>query len=135
MSSPPKVVLCVKEGTWGNTPQESASSFVKICIVEPLKRAQRVVRGTNEKMAAADVEVVDTLAEASERLARGGVDILVLNSRNLINTARDLKRQYPCVQVFVFTALIPADEVVIVHKNWVVGDRLVEMILNTPQGL
>lgn len=135
MSSPPKVVLCVREGTWGALPQESAVRYLETCIVEPLQRARQRDLDTKEETPAACVEVMDTLEQAKERLTRGGVDVLVLNSRSMIGEARSLKKQYPRVQVMVLTGLIPQDEVVLVAKDWLQGEGLIKIILHTSQGM
>lgn len=115
--------------------QESADHYIEFCVIEPLQRAKRVDLSTKEEMPAARVEVVDTLVQAEERLARGGVDVVVFNSRSLIGFARDLKKRYRHVMIFVLTGLIPKDEIMLVDKAWVRLQMVEDIFLNTQQGL
>lgn len=85
---------------------------------------------TDKEIPAAEVETVETVEDARERLSRGGVDVLVFNSRSQISAARELKRAFPNVPIIVMTGLIPKEEVIIVCKSWLTNQGARHIILD-----
>lgn len=124
-----KRVVFVRQGTWGLQDQAGEDQYREM-IEEIVKRATVKNPDTQKEVFAANVETVEDEAAARERLRRGGVDVLVFNSRSQIGAARELKRAFPSVPIIVMTGLIPKEEVIIACKSWFTEDGVRHIILD-----
>jgi hypothetical protein len=89
----PRIVVMVKEGTWGQVSQEDAHSYLDM-VAGLLRKPTREHPQTKEQVPVAVVEIVDTAEDADRRIANGHphVDVVVFNSRSMLRTARELNR-------------------------------------------
>lgn len=110
-----KRVLAVLEGTWGGISQEDAKGFLEQTMAA-LKR-HGLKAGVNVSIAFAE-----TLAELQAQLHRGGPwDLVVFNSRGVLDEAKRLQRQFPRIQMVLLTGLVPDGELMILPKSFI-GD-------------
>ncbi|OGZ33325.1 MAG: hypothetical protein A3I88_00145 [Candidatus Portnoybacteria bacterium RIFCSPLOWO2_12_FULL_39_9] len=119
-----KKVVIVREGQWGLVKKESYEEFIEI-LKEILEKA--VSPDGKEKIA--EVEVVETSAEALLKLRMGGIDTLIFISRDKLAEARQIKKVHRRLKVVLFTGLIPEEEIILVDKGWLLDSREIKHIV------
>jgi ABC-type amino acid transport substrate-binding protein len=98
---PKRVVIC-QDGTLG------AGHYDAYVLI--LKEGMTTVNPTPE------VEVVETSAEALQRVQQGRADIVVFVSVGMMEFARQIRRQYPDKTVFVLTGVDPEGQPYVLPK-------------------
>lgn len=126
-----KRVVFVRQGVWGSMDQAGEDQF-RVMIETWVRGVITKDLDTGKEAAAAEVETVEDVAAARERLSRGGVDVLVLNSRSQISAARELNHTFPHVRIVVMTGLLPKEEIIIADKGWLTEEGIRHIILNLP---
>lgn len=124
---PTQTVAIVNAGGWGDLSAEKGSYDEFAGLVQGiLERAER--RGFDGAVyKAAEPHVVRNIQEALVKL--GGHGVLVFLTRGMLGEARRIKQQYTEIRVIVFTGLIPADDVIVVSKGWVLTSEQLERVI------
>ncbi|OGC47426.1 hypothetical protein A2713_02330 [candidate division WWE3 bacterium RIFCSPHIGHO2_01_FULL_35_17] len=116
-------VIIVQEGQWGIVTKKNYDEFIKILK----KIVENAVDGNKERIA--EVEVVETSAEALTRLEMKRIDTLIFISRDMLAEAKKIKKVHHRLKVVLFTGLIPEEEVILVDKGWLFSSKEIERII------
>jgi len=96
-------VFLVREGAWGLVTREDADRMIEL-YERQLRECKRV-----------ESCVVDTLEEAGDAAFAG--DVVVVNSRSLLDQARELASRRSTIHVVLITGLIPDGEITFIPKS------------------
>src|SRR3989344_5150842 len=94
-------VIIVQEGQWGIVTKKNYDEFIKILK----KIVENAVDGNKERIA--EVEVVETSAEALTRLEMKRIDTLIFISRDMLAEAKKNKKNNHTLKDFIFFVFIP----------------------------
>jgi len=117
-----KRVFIVAEGQWGMVTSEEYK--------EQVERYRRILEEAKDFQGnrAAEVTIIDTIAEAEKRLATEA-DVVVFISRGVEKAAERIVREHPRVRVIVFTGLIPEGKIVWVRKMFTADRETIQNIV------
>lgn len=114
-----KNVIIVKEGEYGLMKQSKGDYDD---LIASLKRTLKEW---------AEVEVVETTEKAENSIVKKGADSVIFVSRGTLPKAQAIRKKFPEINVFLFTGLVPNDEVILLSKTWGLSpDAIREIILS-----
>lgn len=93
--------------------------------VESLKKVLDLTFKSDENNRFAPVKVVKSIEEAKPL---NDVDALIFVTLGMRYQAEEIQKKFPHLKIIVMTGLLPKGEVIIMHKNWLTPETLLDFV-------